>query len=230
MSVEWCQPGQRSAGHDLDIVDYTTTKVVPNIQKAIVYRAAQAVRDERFTASIGNPVDLDEQDLVPGTAAVHDSDGIRYRRGDDFELDRQAGTITALADGDLADGIEYRIDYEWKTRGEYESGYYSGDPREELVETISPLTSEQSCAQAAKQIVDRGTDRRTEADVTLPPSIPATLSLVEALDLDIPGDTMAIYNLEETTEGFRARLGDREQVRETISRLERRAKDVSQRV
>jgi len=80
-------------------------------------------------------------------------------------------------------------------------------------------------------LVDRGSEARTEADVSFPPTLPADLSLVEALDLeDVPSDAMAIYQLTEGPEGLEARFGDEGRVRDTVEQLRRRAEALSRRV
>ncbi|PGF18283.1 hypothetical protein CP556_08735 [Natrinema sp. CBA1119] len=140
-------------------------------------------------------------------------------------------TITVLADGTIPDGTDCLIDYEYKVVGEFETGHYSGDPREEHVETIPQLTTERGCAQAAKVIVDKGSEARTEADVSLPPSIPVDLSLVEELRLeDVPGDAMAIYELQDSPQGLELRLGDRARVDETVRQIQSQLSSNSERV
>lgn len=237
MAIEWTQPGQRPSDQDLDIVNYTTRKVVPGIKRAEVEGSGQPVRDEAFTANVGEAVELDglpgvgNSVLVPGTDRVFTGDGTVYSRGDDYELNRGELTITALGDGLITDGEELLIDYEAKPVGVFEAGDYSGDPREEHVETIPQLTSERGCAQAAKVIVDVGSSPRTEADVSFPPTIPADLSLAEALDLeDVPGDAMAVYELTDASDELRARLGDRARVRDTVQQIQNRLSETVDRV
>ncbi|ADB63415.1 hypothetical protein Htur_4629 (plasmid) [Haloterrigena turkmenica DSM 5511] len=140
-------------------------------------------------------------------------------------------TITALADGTILNGTECLIDYEYKAVGSFETGHYFGDPREEEVETIPQLTSERGCLQAAKAIVDTGSEARSEADVSLPPSVPVDLSLVEQLGLeDVSGDAMAIYELQDSLEGLQLRLGDRTRVRDAVQQMQRQLAANSERV
>ncbi|WP_255291432.1 fibronectin type III domain-containing protein [Natrinema sp. CBA1119] len=237
MAIEWTRPGQRTSDQDLEIVDYTTRKVAPNIQRAIVKGGAQPVREEAFTADVGTAVDLgapinsDDAVLVPGSDRVVDVNSNVYSRGSDYEISRNDLTITVLADGTIPDGTDCLIDYEYKVVGEFETGHYSGDPREEHVETIPQLTTERGCAQAAKVIVDKGSEARTEADVSLPPSIPVDLSLVEELRLeDVPGDAMAIYELQDSPQGLELRLGDRARVDETVRQIQSQLSSNSERV
>lgn len=231
LAIEWTWPGQRSADRDLDVVDYSTRKVTPNIQKATVYGGAQRIREEAFVADFDTPVDLDNAEIIRGSEAVSGPNSTSFRRGDDYEINRQAGTITVSSDGDMTDGEEYVIGYEFKTVGEFETDAYSGDAREEFVDTLAGLTTTQACAQAAKIIVDLGSTPRTEADVQFPPSVPEDISLVEALDLEaIPGDAMAVYNLQDGPDGLSARLGDRDRVQDRLSAIDSRIRAASDRV
>lgn len=231
MTIEWTEPGQRTTAEQPDLVDYSIRRVTDKVHRAVISGAALEIREESFTANVGTAVDLDNGEIVPDSDRVYDDSGTVYTRGDDYEIGRQDGTITALSAGDLSDGTEYTIDYEYKVRGEFESGQYNGDTRFELRETIPQLTTTRACALAAKVLVDEQSEARWEADVTFPPSIPADLSLVEAIDLEeMPGDAMAIYELTESPAGLEARLGDQNRVRNRLAQLQRQADAISQRV
>ena len=235
LSIEWTQSGQRSGAGDLDVVDYTTRRVPPQLQRAIVRGSSREVRGETHQVTLGETIDLDEPEgediLVTGSDRVRDVDGQEYERGTDYEIDRHAATITPTESGDLEDGVEYLVDYDDRIAGSFESDEFGGSPSEESVRDIAGLTTRRACSQAAKLLVDRGSEARTEADVSFPPTLPADLSLVEALDLeDVPSDAMAIYQLTEGPEGLEARFGDEERVRDTVEQLRRRAEALSRRV
>ena len=68
---------------------------------------------ESWTADIGSPVQLEHPRLVTGSITVEDSEGTEYTEDADYELDLEAGTITALADGDLEDGEDYLVTYQY---------------------------------------------------------------------------------------------------------------------
>ena len=80
------------------------------------YSASNAVQDERFTARIGEAVRLAHADLSTGTATVTTEDGATtFVEGVDYTLDYTQGTITALADGGMANATTYVVNYETRT-------------------------------------------------------------------------------------------------------------------
>jgi flagellar hook-associated protein 3 FlgL len=80
------------------------------------YLAENAVQDEGFTARVGEAVRLAHADLSTGTATVTTQDGATtFVEGVDYTLDYAQGTITALADGGMAESTAYVVDYETRT-------------------------------------------------------------------------------------------------------------------
>lgn len=114
------------------------------------------------------------------------------------------------------------VDYEYQAKGTYTHEDYSGDPRKSITESVLELASVHGCEQEAKVIIDEASEPRWETDIRLPPSI--GVELIEALDLEIPGDAMSVYELQQTQEGISLRLGNCgrtrdmvDQIRETLS-------------
>lgn len=221
MAIEATQPGQRTSSRDTSLADYSTQKIPSNIQFVKVLGAA-AETEETFTANVGTAVDLAEDDLVPGSERVTDASGTVYARGDDYELDRLAGTITATSGGGLTDGSDYTINYAFERSGTFETDNYSGALEEELVARVKSATSDRACGLAAKLILDDVSSARLEADVTLPSTVPVDWSLIEAIDLEgVPtdGEALAIYEWQETPQGLQLRLGSRNRREETIQQI-----------
>ena len=84
---------------------------------------------EDFTADLGNPVELSRTQITEDSELVTSVGGVaEYERDVDYEMDYDAGTITALAEGDLEDATDYTIIYD-----------YLGIPRE-----VEQATAEQA--------------------------------------------------------------------------------------
>lgn len=232
-TVEWTQPGQRTADADDGIADYSVSKSVEKAyEKVVIKGAAQPVRGEEFTADVGNPVALGHEHLVPATDIVRNpGDGTTYELGTDYELNRSKGEITVLSGGSMSDGTTYEIDYRYKTQGSYTSKAAGSDP-DTLVKTIPNVTSNRGCEQAALYLVQRIQDPVWNASVTIPRA-EAGRSLVDDLlleDLPTDGTRMEIRNLEQTPRSVRLELGSRKSIGDLISDLNSRVNSVADRV
>lgn len=72
------------------------------------------INNEAFTSVFDTPVQLDHTNLTPGTTVVTDN-GVTFDEGpaDDYTMDNEAGTITVLSTGAMADATGYFIDYDY---------------------------------------------------------------------------------------------------------------------
>ncbi|WP_135851293.1 fibronectin type III domain-containing protein [Halorussus salinus] len=232
-SIEWTQPGQRTAESDEGIADYSVSKSVEKAyEKVVVKGAAQPIRAEEFTADHGQWTGLDHRQLVPATEIVRNpSDGTTYELGNDYELDRSKGRVKTLSSGGMSDGTTYEIDYRYKTEGSYTSKDADSDP-DTLVKTIANVTSNRGCEQAALYLVQRLQNPVWNASVTLPKAA-AGRSLVDDLALeDLPtnGNGMEIRSLEQTPRQVTLELGSRKSVSDLVSDLNSRVNSVADRV
>ncbi|WP_226043469.1 fibronectin type III domain-containing protein [Natrinema sp. DC36] len=230
-TFEWAQAGTRSSDRDADVVDYSVTKHNRRYLKATVEGGRSTVSDEAVTASYGSPVALEEGRVIAGSERVRSAEtGERYRTGLDYELRPGAGELDIREAGAIADGEALLVDYEHNVIGEWEHSDYDGDTRTHLEETIPNATTPRACTRAAKVLVDELSVPRWEADVSIPPG-DAIDGLLEALDLEaVPGDALAVYENDVTPEGQQLRLGNRQQVSETVRRIQSQLAATSDRV
>ncbi|WP_135806631.1 hypothetical protein [Halorussus marinus] len=232
-SLEWTKPGQRTADIDDDIADYQVEKTTERrYDRAIIKGANQPVRGERFTAVEGSWVDLNQSSLVSATETVRDpSSGETFELNRDFDLDRQEGRIRVRPGGAMADGSVYEIDYEFKTRGSYTAEDADDDP-DEMVRTISSITSNRGCEQAALYLIRNIKDPLWEAEVTVS-TADAGRSLVDDLALEgLPtrGERMEIQEIQQTPQEVVLRLGSRQSVGEVVNDIQSWISTVSERV
>ncbi len=82
----------------------------------------------------------------------------------------------------MSDGVVYEIDYEYKPTGSYTAADAGADP-DTIVRTVSSLTTNRTCDQAALYVIQRIQDPQWEEEVTMP-KIDAGLSLVHHLSLE----------------------------------------------
>jgi hypothetical protein len=230
--IEWTQPGQRTADTSTDLIEYTVSKNVENTyEKAIIKGAAQPIRGEQFTSNYDSWVALNQARLIPATEIVRDpSSGETYELGSDYELDRTDGRIKVLSSGAMSDATTYEIDYSYKTQGSYTASDAGSDP-DTIVRTISAITSNRGCDQAALYLIQRIQDPQWDATVTVPTTDPG-ISLVDKLGIDeLPtnGNRVVFRDIEQTAKQvvFRAR-GQR--VSEVVSDISTRVSNVADRV
>lgn len=183
--IEWTSPGQRLADRTPNVNDFQATKTVGTVyQKAIVYGQPDTpVRGERFESNHGNAVSLGNDRLQSGSERVSDPDtGARFRSGSDYTMDYQAGEITVLAGGEMADATTYTIDYNYQAFGQFDDGTASPNvtPRIDL----PGLWSDFLCEQAARLIINEVSTPIHTAQVTLP-NDETGWSVVESLAPDV---------------------------------------------
>ena len=71
----------------------------------------QTVGHEDFTADHDTAVQLDHTQIRSDSETVEDSGGTTYTRDDDYEIDYDDGTITALSSGEMTDAETFTICY-----------------------------------------------------------------------------------------------------------------------
>lgn len=79
----------------------------------------QSVTNETVTADVGSYVDLQGYSVIEDSETVYrfNSTSDAYEettRGDDYEMDYGAGAVQALESGDIDDGDELRVSYDWE--------------------------------------------------------------------------------------------------------------------
>lgn len=229
-SIEWTQPGQRRSQKEPSMATYSVTKSPGEVyEKAIVYGSTQPVAREPFTANHGTAVALDQSNLVGASEAVYDpNDGTKFTRGDDYAMDYDTGEITTKSSGAMTDGSTYAIDYEYRLQGTYTAEGVT-TPNRTLVETIPTITTQRTCDQAARILVQNLKTPPFEAQVVIP-NDEAGWSVVDEIAIDnLPtnGTALQIKNVENTPQQTVVSLGNRESVSDIISDIQDRLRAVS---
>lgn len=231
-TVQWTQPGQRTRDEAIPLSDYTTTKDMSVVKKAIVYGTSQPAEDT-VTANHGTAVSLTNDYLQETSEKVLDpSSGTQFERGVDYEFDELAGEITTLASGSVTDGSDVRVEYERKTRGSYEAPTFSGDPEAVEVATVPGVTTDQAAQQVAITIVSQLSTPRWTASVDVHTN-PNEWTLVDALSLDgvpVDGSQLEVYSVEDTPRGASMQLGSRDTIEETIGQIRSQLEGVSRKI
>ncbi|MFC7044308.1 fibronectin type III domain-containing protein [Halobacteriaceae archaeon GCM10025711] len=233
-SVEWTRPGQRTSDVSPEIVDYSVSSSIrDSYERAIINGVAQNVRGEAFTTSLDAYVNLAKSDLLETQEVVYNpSTGTRWERGTDYEMDYSGGQIKALSSGGMSDATQYEIDYEFKTSGSYQSNEYTGAAGETYEDTISGLTTDRACEQAALYFVQRTSEPLWTATVTITDPGPGW-SLVDAVDVDqLPdgGNRLKINEITNKPSEVVLELGSRNTAGKVIRDIRQRAVSTSRRV
>lgn len=229
-TIEVAQPGQRVNDSDITVSNYEVTKEGTTYQKAVVEGAAKDIDGEPVTVSHDTAVDLTQDALVPASERVSDG-GTTYVRDDDYELDYQDGTITALSSGSITDGATVSVDYRYKVTGSATADGVSS-PNRTFREDIPGLTTQRAADQAAKILVRNLQEPRYEATVTLPAE-EAGWRLIDDLDPpEVPtgGKALEVEDVQAAEDGIRLRLGSRDSAQEVVGRIQSRLSAVGGRV
>ncbi|WP_436344491.1 fibronectin type III domain-containing protein [Natronorubrum sp. FCH18a] len=228
--VHWAQAGQRSSDRDLPLANYSVTKRGDRTLRCTVKGGGRSTR-ETVTAALDEDVAFAEENVIPGTETVRDVESEeRYEYLRDYTMDNSSGTIEPLATGDIEDGQELDVEYDFKVSGTFEHADYDGDPRHDRVETINGLTTVRGCELAAKLIVDTTSTPRWEADVEIPAGEHVD-RLLEAFDVDgVAGEAMSVYDLDVSAGQLSARLGSRKRAEDAIRQIRSTVSATSDRV
>lgn len=72
------------------------------------------VQNETVTADTGNYTALDGYDIDSGSETVYNASGNQMTSGVDYEMGYQNGSIKALSGGDISDGSEIKVSYDYQ--------------------------------------------------------------------------------------------------------------------
>jgi len=231
ISVEWAEPGARSATRTGPVSDFERERIAEDIvEKVVVKGAARTVEDEPVTATHGTAVDLDHRWLNLGSEVVRDPEtGISYDEGADYQLAVQAGTITTNATGAMTDGETYEVSYEYHPAGDWSVDNAPADPRT-VVETLSELPTARACAQVARLVGESVDEQLIEGRIVVP-SDRAGWDVISAVDYsELPFDgAIELRDVVNTPEQTALRVGSRESVSDVFERIRTRLSAVSRR-
>ena len=231
LALEWTQAGQRTATADPALVDYSVNTDYSSIhRKAIIY-GTSIPRSDTVTAQHGTWVPIkDDWLLETGETVAAASDGTEYERGVDYELRPNAGEVKALATGAITDGADVDVSYDQRIRGSFESDDYAGS-YETFVDSVPAITTARNADAAALALVQEANEPLVTASVTIDVE-PGGLSLVEAIDLDqLPVDEpLEVWSVDNSPGQVTLQLGSREEISETISRIQERLGATSRKV
>lgn len=188
-SVEWTQPGQRTADRSPSVSEYEVMKsTAERVQKAVVYggtRDATGVTVVVLDGEAGKSVDLQHSHLKQGTVTIESrKTGARMRPGDDYTVDHQQGILHLDPDGRMAATSEYDVSYSYQAYGE--ATLPDVETPRETVEESSGVTSNFAAQQTAEAVIDELREPVTRGTITV--SGNEGFSVVEALaGADLPG-------------------------------------------
>lgn len=231
LAVEWTQAGQRTATVDPDLVDYSTSTDYSSIHRRAVIYGTGVPESSTITADHDTWVTLNHDWLLEtGEVVESTADGTTYERSVDYELRPNAGELKALSTGDIDDGAELRVTYDTRIRGTFESEDYAGD-YETFIDDVPSITTERNADAAALAIVQETNEPLQTASVTVDVQ-PGGLSLVEAVDLDqLPVDApLEVWSVDNQPGQVTMQLGSREEVSETVARIQERLGATSRKV
>jgi hypothetical protein len=236
LSLEWTRPGVREASGELPASAVDIERITQRVEAATV--VGGRVRVERdVTADIGTAVSLPDTRIIPGTEQVRPADpqtisAPGFKQLSDYQLDYQAGALTAVSDGEIDGGEELTVQYAFRPSGRFESSNFAGDARLDEAVDISTATTSQQATQAARRIVQETPDARTEATVELGNLDPGT-SVVSELSIDVLSQvdgTFRVTGLTRTPGNPTLRLGTARPLSEIVEQVERDLRDVRRRI
>ncbi len=232
LAVEWTQAGQRTATVDPGLVDYSTEVDYSSIhRRAVIYGTSVPRSTNGISADLDTWQSLEDDWLLEtGERVVDANSGQEYERSQDYELRPNAGEIKPLSTGDIDDGDSIDVSYDRRIRGTFESEDYAGD-YEVFIDDVPSITTERNADAAALAIVQETNEPLQTASVTVDVQ-PGGLSLVEAVDLDkLPVDEpLEVWSVDNSPGQVTMQLGNREEVSETVSRIQERLGATSRKV
>lgn len=229
-TVEWTQVGIRSSERSEAVIDYEFEKGTKDrYEKVVVSGSARTVDGQTFTADHGTLNGLGNEPIVEGVETVYDSSQT-YTRGTDYVMDYGLGAIETLSGGNMTDGSDYQIDYEWKPRGSYEVGDASTTPKT-LFETFPTATSDTQAEQIAVNLAKEVNEAQRKAQVSVR-NINPSVSLVDALSLDgLPFNTgMKTVSITHSPSQVELEMGERQPIERSIRQIRKRLQDTSEKV
>ena len=229
--VRFVQNGQFDAAHTPDVSDRTREKLGKTYDSVLVKGSNEPESNIPYTASTSFEA-LPRDNILAGSETVYD-DTRNYDRGDDYEINYQAGELRATSGGDLVVGDAYRVDFRYQARGTFESPDAPADP-DELVTTVPGVTSTRLAEQVAFVLASEVDTPRYAAEVVIPdpdPRFDPTDALPPgALGLPSGIDSLEVRGEPQLTEtGLAVRFGTRPPVEATQQRLSRQLGRVSDR-
>lgn len=236
LSFEWTRPGERDPSGELSASAVDLDRITQRVEAATVI-GGRVRRQAEVTATPGSPVAIPDRRIIPGTEQVRPADGATGPAADfdqlsDYELDYQAGTLTATPDGDISDGETLTVQYAFRPEGRFESDEFGGGQRFDEAIDVSTATTEQQAREAAQRIVTESADSRIEASVELEALDPST-SVLSELSIDALADVDASFRvtgLTATPGNPTVRLGTNRPLDEIVEQVERDLADVRRRI
>lgn len=234
-TVAFVENGQRTSDGAPEFSERRIEKRGKTYESVTIKGSNQPVSSEPFTAS-ETFVELVRPNILPGSETVYDTSGTNYERGDDYEMRYADGEIRATSGGDLVAGDAYEIDYRYQAKGTFTLPDAPAEP-DQLVETVSGVTSQRLAEQVAFVIASEVETPRYAAEVLIPDADPG-FDPLEAVSLasvseglgDIDTSPLEVRGSPQLTpRGLRVRFGTRPPIEEDIQRLARQVSRVSDR-
>jgi len=231
--IRMANVGDLTTEQELDLIDYewTTQTLGRQVERATIKGGAQSVADEPITADVLNGNPLDRSNLVTGRERVRSaSTGERYQRGTDYQMNYVIGQLNPNRNqGNISDGEELTVDYDFKPEGDYaEAGF---DGRNRLIETFVGASTDAICQAVAFYIVDRLSDPVESGTLTIS-ELPAGYSVLEAIAAGpLPNrDRWTPRGVTVQQGRVELEVASRRRVRDVVSDLQTRLQSHSDRI
>jgi hypothetical protein len=223
----------RTTQSDQEVATFSTNRSTEQqYKRVVVLGSTEPIRDREVTANHGTPVSVTERIISEGRISVVDpASGENYRRGIDYEVDYDAGTITTLASGNIVNGQTLSVSFDEQPRGSFSTDDFDPATDQELVSEIPTAVSETEAEQAALSLVSRLSEPLVRAEATLT-DVPPGVSLVEQIDLNVlPIEQGAeIVDISQRPGETQLTLGTRESVGSAVQTVTEQLRSVSRRV
>ncbi|MDF9748434.1 hypothetical protein [Natrinema salsiterrestre] len=233
LSLEWTQPGLRTATTDQSLVDYQVGKDVrERYDRAVIFGGSRSVEGDEFVADApGDLRGLEEQYIKATSETVYDPSNpdTVFERRTDYTIEWDIGAIAITDSGDMVQGETYAVDYQYKIRGEYEIG---GETNPDTIEKdISTANSQFEAEQIALGIVKEVSQTPIEAEVTIARD-DVGFALTETVDLEeLPVDRpLRVRGINNSPEQIVLQLGSGQRPEDVIPSLSEKVGRVSRQV
>jgi hypothetical protein len=227
-TIRFVRTGSRTSTQN-DLEDYSVRKSVGDRLDQVTVRGGRVdVTGEGLTLQHGTAVVLNRDAIVGDSETVYEiGRGTVYERGasNDYTIDYQNGTITANANGAIADGERVRVSYRFQPSATDTDDSVSTVVRSATVD-IPQLSSDQACRLAAGEILDAAQSPDYTASATIRGN--TTYSVVAALASSVlPATDLDTVDIQADAAGTQVRLEGQQSLGGAVADIRDRIESVA---
>jgi len=231
--VSWTFEGDRTASDDPEFSELSVEKDSKTFP-SITCRGSNAAETVSYTASSSfEKLRSGLEDVLPNSETVSDGSGTTFDRGDDYEMNFQAGEIRILSAGDISGGDSLTVEFRRTVTGTWTDSSAGNDPDERVV-TVPEAPSDAVCEQIAFRLVEDFKSPRWAGDAVVPRSeILDPLDALPLSDQNLPSGAtpLSVARAPEITPaGINLRLGGLPTLEQRLSEISGTVSAVSRRV